>query len=244
MASSPIFLNSGRDFERTLLNVRCCGLRARHVWVVSGVVAVHLGGVLNFAPPAPAALLPEMTVSLLLEPVAVPPALMSKQTAPSAPLESPLNHVLSNPSLVKRSVTVVMPLPVATAPPSPAASPSLPLITAAAPTKPVSSVPAPPALPDREPDYQAGYLNNPRPAYPAMAVRMGWQGKVMLSVAVLRDGRAGQVSVQRSSGHAVLDDAALQAVRAWRFVPARHDGQLVDQTFLVPLPFILKDSNE
>lgn len=99
--------------------------------------------------------------------------------------------------------------------------------------------PAPAGLPDREPDYRAAYLNNPQPGYPLTARRMGWQGKVVLEVEVLADGTPGEVAVQQSSGREVLDDAALRAVRGWRFVPARIGGLSVTKRFLLPIAFNL-----
>ena len=98
-----------------------------------------------------------------------------------------------------------------------------------------------PGQPDREPDYQAAYLNNPAPVYPLVARRMGWQGKVVLNVEVLESGLPGQIMLQQSSGHDVLDNAALNSVRTWRFVPARHGGEPVARRFLVPIPFILHE---
>lgn len=97
-------------------------------------------------------------------------------------------------------------------------------------------------LSDREPDYLAAYLQNPPPSYPMVARRMGWQGRVVLNVEVLSSGLPGQVRLQQSSGHDVLDNAALQAVRGWRFVAARQGGQVVTKWFLVPIPFILKEA--
>jgi protein TonB len=101
---------------------------------------------------------------------------------------------------------------------------------------------APPGLPDREPDYHAAYLNNPVPAYPMVARRMGWQGKVVLNVEVLESGLPGQIKLHQSSGRDVLDNAAIQAVRGWKFVAARQNGQMVAKWFLVPIPFILKET--
>ncbi len=98
-----------------------------------------------------------------------------------------------------------------------------------------------PSLPDREPDFQAAYLNNPAPEYPVVARRMAWQGRVVVSVEVLVDGRAGEVKLRQSSGHPVLDESAIQSVRNWRFTPARQAGQLVNKWFLVPIPFVLKE---
>ena len=96
--------------------------------------------------------------------------------------------------------------------------------------------------PDSEPDYRAAYLNNPHPDYPMMARRMGWHGRVVLNVEVLANGLPGQVRVEDSSGREILDNAALQAVRGWRFVAARKGGQAVAQRFLVPITFNLIDS--
>lgn len=90
-------------------------------------------------------------------------------------------------------------------------------------------------------DYKAAYLNNPRPAYPPLAIRQGAQGQVLLLVEVLTDGRAGRIDLEKSSGHAALDAAAINAVRAWRFTPARKDGLLATQTVSIPIQFNLKD---
>jgi periplasmic protein TonB len=93
-----------------------------------------------------------------------------------------------------------------------------------------------------EPDYKASYLNNPPPVYPLAARRMGMQGRVLLHVEVLASGVSGQVAVQQSSGYAMLDNAALQAVRSWRFQPATQAGQAVDKWFMIPVQFSLKES--
>jgi protein TonB len=103
--------------------------------------------------------------------------------------------------------------------------------------------PAAPVVLDAQPDYRADYLNNPRPSYPQAARRMGFQGKVVLNVEVLASGRAGQVQLHTSSGHEILDNAALQTVKTWRFSPARRLGQVVTEWFLVPVKFSLEDEN-
>ncbi len=99
-----------------------------------------------------------------------------------------------------------------------------------------------PPTPDVEPDYQAAYLNNPLPQYPMVARRMGLQGKVVLNVEVLESGRCGEVSVAQSSGHEVLDNAALQTVKSWSFAPARQGGRAVTKWFKVPIVFSLRDA--
>lgn len=91
------------------------------------------------------------------------------------------------------------------------------------------------------PKLNADYLHNPRPDYPAQAKRMGWEGRVVLRVEVLANGNAGAVSVARSSGHELLDEAALEAVRRWKFVPAKRDGTAVNSSVNVPINFNLKN---
>lgn len=61
----------------------------------------------------------------------------------------------------------------------------------------------------------------PALAAPAMAKRRGEQGRVLLRVLVSADGDALTVEVLASSGSETLDRTAVEAVRPWRFVPAR-----------------------
>lgn len=80
---------------------------------------------------------------------------------------------------------------------------------------------------------------NPIPHYPRVARKNGWQGRVLLAVSVGLDGRATSVRVRRSSGHRVLDQAALTTVRRWRFKPARRGAVAVAGTTVVPITFRL-----
>lgn len=107
---------------------------------------------------------------------------------------------------------------------------------------PQDTTPPSPVLLDAEPDYRADYLNNPRPPYPMVARRMGYHGKVVLDVEVLAEGKAGDVKLHQSSGYDILDNAALQTVKTWRFTPARRFGQPVTRRFLVPIKFSLEDN--
>jgi len=106
---------------------------------------------------------------------------------------------------------------------------------------PVAAAPAPPA-PRSEPvttppAFNAAYLRNPPPRYPLAARRNGDEGTVMLRVLVTVDGAAARVELDRSSGSASLDNAALDAVRNWRFVPARRGSQNVEDWVRVPVVF-------
>ena len=81
----------------------------------------------------------------------------------------------------------------------------------------VSAPPAPPAPPVEEkvtePRAGAGYLNNPPPVYPEVAMDRGWEGKVLMKVHVLANGKPDNVSVIKSSGKDVLDDEAVRTVK-------------------------------
>jgi protein TonB len=66
------------------------------------------------------------------------------------------------------------------------------------------------------------------PAYPPTSRRLGEEGRVVVNVYVLADGRVGDVQVLESSGYERLDAAALEHVRhEWRFDPARRGGEAV-----------------
>jgi len=58
---------------------------------------------------------------------------------------------------------------------------------------------------------------NQPPTYPTIARRRSWEGTVLLGIDCDAEGVVQFVSVVRSSGHEVLDDAAVAAVRQWRF---------------------------
>lgn len=90
------------------------------------------------------------------------------------------------------------------------------------------------------PRFNTDYLNNPPPVYPMIARRMGEEGRVMLRVLVGPDGTPAEVSIDRSSGFPRLDQAALAAVRRWRFVPARRGDTPVVAPVLVPISFTLE----
>jgi periplasmic protein TonB len=82
--------------------------------------------------------------------------------------------------------------------------------------------------------------SNPKPPYPIAARRLGQQGVVMLEVVVRPDGQAGAVRVRKSSGHPMLDDSAVETVRArWRFIPAKRNGEPIEATVTFPIRFQL-----
>jgi len=85
---------------------------------------------------------------------------------------------------------------------------------------------------------QGGY--QVRPSYPSSALRQGIQGTTLLKVHVLIDGRVGEVLVQQTAGHPDLDQAAMEAVRRWRFEPARRGNDPVAMWVLLPVEFQIR----
>ena len=86
------------------------------------------------------------------------------------------------------------------------------------------------------PDYGA----NPVPRYPPLAREKGYQGTVYIRAFVERDGRVGNLAVDRSSGYEILDRAAVESVREWTFLPAQKDQKPVASWVLLPVKFVLK----
>jgi TonB family protein len=83
------------------------------------------------------------------------------------------------------------------------------------------------------------YAQNPKPVYPQEAREKGYQGKVLLRVEVLANGRVGQVALKKSSGCEALDRSALAAVKGWRFIPARKGEVAVPVWVIIPIKFQL-----
>lgn len=122
-------------------------------------------------------------------------------------------------------------------PPAPASSGNTVPLPASAPIVASKPSTAPPDGVTRTARPQGGY--QVRPAYPSTPRRLGIQGTTMLRVHVLADGRIGDVLVEHSAGHPDLDQAAMEAVRRWRFDPARRGADAVAMWVLLPVEFRL-----
>ncbi len=90
-----------------------------------------------------------------------------------------------------------------------------------------------------EPRADLDYLNNPAPRYPAMSKRLGETGEALVRVRVQPDGSVSDIRLEKTSGFERLDQAALAAVRRWRFAPARQGENAVAAWALVPVRFEL-----
>ncbi len=85
-------------------------------------------------------------------------------------------------------------------------------------------------------------MPNRSPVYPWVARLRGWEGVVVLQVMVKADGRVERVGVAQSSGYALLDRAALEAVERWMFAPATRYGRSVPSEVELPVRFRLSSS--
>lgn len=220
------------------------------------VVAAHIGLIWwafsEIAPPVTTVEPPPMTVSLINLP--------AKKTAPEPeivpvikqkPVEKPVIKPKETPvqKVIERPVPVVERIvePAADTPrfeaSTQAAPPPLAAPEAAAPAKVAATPVAPPRheVEEKEepPKFGVAYLNNPAPEYPRLAKRAGEQGRVLLKVLVNTDGLPATVDVSKGSGFERLDNAALDAVKQWRFEPARKGGKAISAYVIVPLSFTL-----
>ena len=224
-------------------------------WRISviGAVACHLASLFGFqitlSHPARLVRDSAVEVTLVAAPAPVSPVI---EAAPPVEIQKPIPppEVSSKPPEPTPVPTpppeIVVKIPVPT--PEPAATPSV---------KPVAVVsPAPPATPvigdgsSPEPGLAAttrkaqggvraepNYLKNREPPYPLAARRRRETEMVLLTVKVTPQGRAAKVELRQSSGHPLLDEAALQAARNWEFQPARVGSIAVESEIEVPVRF-------
>ena len=119
-----------------------------------------------------------------------------------------------------------------------AQAPAAPVVVARAP----ASVSAPGRAEAIEPPhFNVAYLNNPRPAYPPIARKLGLEGLVLLRVDVSAKGVPEKIVLSQTSGATLLDEAAMRAVQGWTFVPARRGETPVAHPVEVPIRFQLKN---
>lgn len=156
-----------------------------------------------------------------------------REAAPQPPPPKPQPPVRRPPILQPEPVLAVN-TPSAAAPvfavaPQPPAPPSQTIVAPPAPPAPLVAA-----------RFDADYLHNPKPVYPAIARRRGEEGKVLLKVRVSSLGEALNVVVSKSSSYELLDAAAVEAVMRWRFVPARRGDEAVESSVVVPVTFALE----
>jgi len=83
-------------------------------------------------------------------------------------------------------------------------------------------------------------LEKVAPIYPKEAKDRGYHGKVFLRVQVFADGQVGEIKVEKSSGHEILDSSAIDAVKKWKFAPGRVGNTPESYWVNIPIRFDLQ----
>ncbi|MCX7096217.1 MAG: TonB family protein [Methylobacter sp.] len=182
-----------------------------------------------------------MEVSLVAAPSQQATAAPVAQTKPEEPKKPPLKKPEQKKKPVVRKQKE-LPKPVAKAEqalPAPALSESTPAPVTPSVAAPAPSKTAADLAPFTEANFNANYGSNPKPKYPGIATNRGWEGTVRLLVKVSVDGDSEEVTVQRSSGYDVLDEAAIEAVEKWKFIPAKRGDTPTASSVIVPINFVL-----
>ncbi|MBB5019223.1 protein TonB [Chitinivorax tropicus] len=168
---------------------------------------------------------------------ATPPKPSTPEPSPTKP--APVRQaVVTRPMLTNdKSATEQAPTASATE----TVSEPQPTLVAAAHPAPVTptSVEKPAPAVETQPVFSAAYLSNPKPAYPPLSLELQEQGTVMVRAQVSEKGLPISVEVSSSSGFPRLDKAALEAVRRWKFVPAKRGEEPIVGSVLIPLKFNL-----
>lgn len=183
----------------------------------------------EIVPPKP---LPVVQVSLVaplmpLEPRVAPPPPPKVERQPKPVVEKAISAPTPVPVMQPVAEHAVQQAPVAVVPPAP--SPP-------APAQPASE----PVI--EPPRYNAAYLSNPPPVYPLAARRRGVEGTVLVRAEISAGGECQRAELKKTSGHEMLDNAALEAVKKWRFVPAKRGSQAVIAWVEVPITFKLENN--
>lgn len=171
----------------------------------------------------------------LIAPVQAPPVVAPARPQPPVPVErpkvappkpvlssrAPSRNLMEVPEPVRQTVVEAPDVPV---PPTPT-----PAAVASVAAPAASAVTAPLQQPEPQPPKQVSisslrYAVPPPSNYPRVSANLGESGVVQLKVQVDVRGRAADVQVIKSSGYSRLDQAALSAMKAARFIPYMEDG--------------------
>lgn len=82
-------------------------------------------------------------------------------------------------------------------------------------------------------------LSATKPRYPESARRNNIEGTAVVGLTIGTDGRVSSAWLESSSGNSAMDEAAVEEVYNWRFVPAKRNGAAITVNSRVPVVFRL-----
>jgi protein TonB len=138
------------------------------------------------------------------------------------------------------AVTAVRPSPAPSPRKAPPQTRTVPSTTPSAPAAHPGSGPGKEGDSGGQARLGARLIRHVAPAYPALARQRGLEGRVVVRLVIRADGVPDDISVAQSSGFDSLDRAAVEAIRQWRFEPARRAGMPVPEERLAPVVFRLQ----
>ena len=101
-----------------------------------------------------------------------------------------------------------------------------------------------PAGPCKSEDTAAGIAQAMAPRYPEIALAEGIEGFSIVTFTMALDGSASNVKLAGTSGNRLLDQAATDAVKSARFVPAAHNCAKISGIYGVPVVFSQSNAPE
>lgn len=223
----------------TVVGLHLLGLWALHTGLLRRAVAlvIPVQVLANLIEPPQPVVAPAAPAPPTPKPTPTPPKPVSRQPPPPKPVVRP-----APPPLAGAVAEPSPQAPDAVTAPQPITS-SAPVVAEVAQTAPAAlpAPPAPPAPPRVDlPSSSADYLNNPTPPYPPLSKRMGEQGRVVIRARIEVNGSASKAEVRTSSGYERLDQAALQTVKRWRYLPGKRAGVPEAMWFNIPINFVLE----
>lgn len=213
----------------------------RQAALVTLVVLLAHAGLLGWLQTSPATVqLPQpavVTMALLASPE---PVQASRQAAAPRQLPKPAPRAESQKAPAAVAQADPSPLPTTPGMTSVASASSTTAAPAAAASSQNHAAQTPMPAKVELPSASADYLNNPKPVYPPLSRRLREEGKVVLRVLIETDGSASRAEIRSSSGYERLDQAALQTVLKWRYLPAMRNGVPEAMWFNIPVNFVLE----
>jgi TonB family protein len=83
--------------------------------------------------------------------------------------------------------------------------------------------------------FSSSIQNYSEPVYPRLAIKRGLQGSIKVKIEVGPDGVPSQVLILKTSGHKILDESALSAVKKWVFIKKPNASYFVEKTIVFEL---------